>query len=137
MAEGDICAHCGERLARYWSLTILSSVTLRVTPICGPCHDAEVAADSSADSQPTEDVEPMPADIEAKVLALGPIDWAVLAPCLVQLESAPEMPVHELMFVAHSVRRIAAHHDQSLPADVAAFVSRHAPPDDVRWLPRE
>jgi hypothetical protein len=137
MPEGDICAYCGERPARFWAYTILSSVTLRITPKCGPCFDAELAADGAFDPQPSEDVEPTPADIEAGILGLGPIDWAVLGPCLEQLESAPEMPVHELVFVADSVRRIAAHHKQPLPADVAAFVSRHAPPHDVRSMPRE
>ena len=137
MAEGDICAHCGERLARYWAYTILSSVTLRITPTCGPCFDAELAADGAFDPRPTEVVEPTPTNHDARILALGPIDWAVLRPCLVQLESAPEMPVHELVFVADAVRRIAAHHDQPLPPDVAAFVARHAPPGDVRWLPHE
>ena len=126
MPEGDICALCGARPARHWSSTILQPVVLRVTPTCGPCNDAEMAADRVLESQRTEEPEPTSRDIEASLLALGPIDWSVLEPQLVKLDTMPDVDASDLAIVAYAVPRIAAHHGQALPAEVVGFVARYA-----------
>ena len=128
MPVGDICARCGQRPARYWSNTILGPVTLRVTPWCGPCFEAEIAATDPTGTDGGDDAEPTPQELEAGLLALGPIDWDVLRPYLPDPEAAVHDPEGDLAFVAGAVRRIAAHHGQPLPAEVAAFVARHDSP---------
>ena len=125
MPPGDICARCGQRPARYWSYAVLGPVTLRETPWCGPCFEAETAAEDPGDLATADEPGPTPEEAEESLLALGPIDWDVLRPCLPGPEAAGDAPAGELAFVADAVRRIAAHHGQTLPADVAAFVARH------------
>lgn len=132
MPEGDICAHCGQRPARYWSYTILQPVVLRITPMCGPCSDAEKAT-ATADSEPSEVAEPTPSDAEAHMLALGPIDWRVLGPQLAELDDAGDTHASDRAFVADAVRRVAAHHGQALPVDVATFIARYAPREPIKW----
>ena len=128
MPAGDICARCGQRTARYWGYTILGPVTLRVTPWCAPCFEAETASEGSGEITAADEAEPTPVEAEEALLALGPIDWDVLRPFLPGPDAAGDDPEGDLAFVSGAVRRIAAHHGQPLPADVAAFVARHDRP---------
>jgi hypothetical protein len=73
-----------------------------------------------------DEAELTPAEVEEGLLALGPIDWTILRPFLPSADAEVTTPLAaELAFVADAVRRIATHHRQPLPADVAAFVARH------------
>ena len=120
---------CGQRPARYWGNTILGSVVLRVTPWCGPCFEADTAVEDPTDGGARDKAELTPAEVEEGLLALGPIDWSVLRPFLASADAEVTAPLAaELAFIADAVRRIAAHHRQPLPADVAAFVARHGGP---------
>ena len=120
-----MCASCGQRQARFWGYTILGPVTLRVTPLCGPCFEAETAVDEAEGVDSNDEADLTPEEVEDRLMALGPIDWTVLAPQLPSPEVTVEVPAADLAFVADTVRRIAAHHGQPLPHDIAAFVARH------------
>jgi hypothetical protein len=107
--NAEICTRCGERQATVSGQTILGAVCIGQYSHCDVCEARHAQ---------------LPDGFDELLLALGPMDLAVVE------ESVPPAEQYasadELAATAEAIARSAQLHNQSLPASIRAFVSRHS-----------
>lgn len=108
----EICSSCHQREATVWAAHLLGVVSVRSEGLCAPCAAARVGA-----APPPGD------DLDAALLALGPLDFGAVASQLPLVE--PLAGADELAGTAEALARAAELHGRALPPAVQAFVARH------------